>query len=416
MNMSYKGVANLIFLLALFPYISPFNTPFDTQPWALLAALIFTILLLLKRRFFFPRPLIVLLFTTIYAGVIYLIYLSAEEADPLEGLRSLAGYSSLFLLSFASYKTFKYVKIEVFIFAVVVWLLGATFQFLYGPEIVERFVPRIGVLGSWGYRGATSLAPEPAFYATMCAVFLILNEIFYKEKRYRFGSYLAILFISLFQILISYSGVGLLTLLLFLLSKLINVFVVGRSISERAKHFFLALILTIFIIIVIPGLPAHSVRLGYIFTNLLNDPIHLWQDRSVSTRIGNIMRGFYGGLIASHGLGFGLGRLEKGRVPEWLLSLIGVEFSWGGRIMGGFVSAVYELGIAGVILLGAVLRILLNSIKRNERMRGALLTSAIVFFGPRLSFDPLAFPFVGYLLGIHLLYSSEDYYVIRPTS
>jgi hypothetical protein len=406
MSMSYRIIGNLIFLLSLFPYVSPFDTPFDTQPWALFAATVFVVALLVKGKLSFPRPLFLLMVTTIYAAVIYLLYLTIGETDPLGGLRSLAGYASLFLLTFSAYKTFPYVKTNLYIMAVMIWFLAGVAQLLYGPWILEPILPR---LATGGYRGLTSLAPEPAYYAMECCVLLVLNEIFYKEKRYGNWLYLIIIFILVLQIVLSYSGVGLLILLLFLVGKGLSLF----SVNESTRRKLLSLFIISFVIISIGLFSTHPVlresRAGYILGALLTDPRGLLQiDRSVSTRVANVALTLYGGLIETHGLGFGLARSVQEDVPAWLASWLGIERSWGGRTMGGLLSAVYELGVIGAAMVITVWWIIARSILYNSHMRAPLLLNTLVFLLPRHIFDPIAFPLLGYLLGVHLFYAYAD--------
>jgi len=138
----------------------------------------------------------------------------------------------------------------------------------------------------------------------------------------------------------------------------------------------------------------------------------LWRkDPGVSLRLGNTVLVLYGGLVKTHGLGFGLARMGQEKVPEWLASWLGKERSWGGRTMGGLLSAIYELGIIGVIMVITVWWIIARSILRNPHMRPALLSSALVFLLPRHIFDSIAFPLLGYLLGIHLFYAYDNYRV-----
>jgi len=401
--MIYRTIANLIFLLSLFPYVSPFDTPFDTQPWALFAATIFVVALVIKREISFPRPLFLLMVTTIYAGVIYLFYLAVRESDPLGGLRSLAGYASLFMLTFSAYKTFPYVKAKLYITAVIIWFFAGIIQLLYGHWALEPIIPR---LATGGYRGLTSLAPEPAYYAMECCALLVLNEIFYKEKRYRDWVYLVIFLVLVFQIVLSFSGVGLFVLSLFLIIKSSLIFFMGETKKQKKMSLFVIslLVISIYLFAVYPIL--RESRAGYILSELLIDPKRLLQiDLSISTRLSNVTLALYGGLIESHGLGFGLARTGQENIPAWLASRLGIERAWGGRTMGGLLSAIYELGIIGVAMVISVWWIISLSILRNSRMRAALLISTLVFILPRHIFDPIAFPLFGYLLGVHLFYA-----------
>jgi hypothetical protein len=407
MRTTFGTLANIIFLLALFPYVSPLDTPFDTQPWAFLAAFVFVMALLLKRGFSFPCPLFLLMVVTIYAGLIYLLYLAVGESDLLGGLRSFVGYLTLFLLTFVGYKTFRYVRMKIYIAAVIIWFLVGFVQLTYNLRFGEWILPRFSTYHVLLYRGVPSLAPEPAYYATVCAALIVFNEIFYRERKYRTWLYLAVLIMLMFQLIISYSGVGLLILLLFAFAKSLSFLVGGDSIKQKMLSFFVisSIIFVVYLFTLHPALQRS--RAGDLLNQLMMNPMSLLRDPSVSTRVGNIVLVLYGGLLRTYGLGFGLARTGQERIPEWLIALLGIERFWGGRTMGGLLSAIYELGMIGLIMIIAVWWIIVRSILNNRRMRPVLLLSVFVFLLPRHIFDSIAFPLLGYLLGVHLFYTYE---------
>ena len=78
--------------------------------------------------------------------------------------------------------------------------------------------------------------------------------------------------------------------------------------------------------------------------------------------------------------------------------------TFGGKIEGGLVSAIYDLGFIGVIFIFTIFWIVGMSILRNKKMRPALITSAVSLFIPMFIWGSLSFPLFGYILGIHLYY------------
>lgn len=404
--MSYRTVANTILFVALFPYLTFVPTPFDTQPWALIIAMLFGASLLLKG-FSFPRPLWVLLFVAVYALLIYLAYLVLGASDPLDGARSVAVYLSVFFLALASYKTYKYVEVKLFIIAVVIWLLVGVVQLIYDIRFVSWLVPRFPSRLRLGYRGVPSLAPEPAFYATLCIALLILNEIFYKEQKYGSRLYLAIFLALIFQIVISLSGSGLLFLSLFMAVKVLTLFLGDKSTKWKTTSFLSGVIIAITFLLFAQLPMLQQTRGGHLLREASLDPIGLLQrDISVSHRVLNPVIALYGGIVKTWGLGWGLGRIEQEPLPEWLTSWLGIEKSWGGRIHGGLVQSIYELGIVGMLFFfSPIIWIIVRSIFRNQRMRNVCLLSGIVLLSLVTFWSSPAFPLFGYLLGIHLHYA-----------
>jgi len=410
--MSHKSIANIIFILALFPYISPFNTPFDIQPWALITVIIYvTIYILLsKESFSMPYPFWILFFVTIYALFFYLFLLLVNIANPLNGLRSFVGYLSISLFAFTSFKTYKYISVKPFIISVTIWFLVGIVQYIYGPMVTDWIVPRIGSAASWGYRGASSLATEPADYARMCLFFFIFNELFFRERKYGKFLYIVIFIALIFQIILSFSGTGILFIGLIGIYKFLEFILNFNKIKHRVLTFMIiiSIIFAVYIFVKIPLFQRY--RAGDLINKAIKDPISLIiKDPAVSLRVFNPVIAFYGGLIESYGIGFGLGTAEERMLPEWLGFWLGEERLWGGRILGGLVAAVYEIGIVGLLFVIEFLLILFRSVYYNRNfIRSALIFSSILLLFSSFAFASMAFPLLGYLLGIHLFYAYKN--------
>ena len=123
--------SNILLFLVLFPYLSLIQTPFDTQPPAVIfSVLIFSILLIRKDDDLpFPFPLWALFLIFLYALGIYFI-----NSNYYYGMRSLVGYASVFFITFASYKTFKYINIKIYFLSIFIWCFFGTIQLLFNWE------------------------------------------------------------------------------------------------------------------------------------------------------------------------------------------------------------------------------------------------------------------------------------------
>lgn len=106
--LSKRFTSNLLFFVTLFPYLTLVNIGTDTQPNAVFLAGIIFIWCLLTQRTKMPKELLSVLLVSLYAISLYLI-----TSRQFYGFRSLIGYLSVFLISFASYKTHKYVEPKV---------------------------------------------------------------------------------------------------------------------------------------------------------------------------------------------------------------------------------------------------------------------------------------------------------------
>jgi len=233
--------SNILLFLVLFPYLSLIRTPFDTLPFAVIfSILIFSIFLIKKDdNLSFPFPLWTLFLIFLYALGIYFI-----NSDYYYGMRSLTGYASVFFITLASYNTFKYINVKNYIFSIYIWLFFGIAQLLFNKNFGRWLVPRMSTSVE---RGVTSLAVEPSYYATVCIFALILNELFYRNAKYNRKLYYILMCILVFQIIISFSGLGFLFLLVFFFSKCISLIFFNRGI-KRNQVFFPSIIIPLFII------------------------------------------------------------------------------------------------------------------------------------------------------------------------
>lgn len=440
MNMSYGIIATIIFALSLFPYTSIVRTPFDTQPWALIVSIVFAIVLIIKdKNIYFPRPLLILLAIVFYAGLVCAFDIVTGKSNLLGALRVYAEYVSVFTLAFIGYKTFAYINVKIFFIAIGAWFMAGAIQFIFGARVLIDILPRIS---TGGYRGLTSLAPEPALYAAFCVALLVLNEFFYINKKYKTLIYLGIFFLLALQIISSYSGVGVMTLILLGLAKIIQL-IFFKEIKKEKVIIFITIIIIIMSIgiffrpsspkkvtnnpidnITSPSSPVKEVtpssmvgslsetRAGHLLKDSVTNPVAVFQkDLSVSRRLANPVLGIYAGLIKSHGLGMGLAVNNKDTMPAWLTSLLGENRTYGafgGKTEGGLVATIYELGIIGLLFTCTILWVVFYSVFRKTNVRPALLVSTFALFGPMFLFGPIAFPLFGYILGVHLYYLYND--------
>ena len=406
--MKITTISNILLLLVLFPYISLSYTPYDTQPYTLIFSFfIFSILVVKKKNnLSFPRPLGCILLIFLYAICIYHLF-----SDHVYAYRSLAGYASIFFIALASYKTFKYINVKYYIISVFIWLFFGVVQLTTDKYFCSWLLPR---MSSSIERGVTSLAVEPSYYAIVCIFLLILNDIFYIADKYNKLLYFIIMILLSFQILISLSGLGLLFLTIFFFAKIISVLLSGGIVRNFITVCFCGMVSFFFILsfLYIPEL--QSTRGGALLTNAINDPIMLfYADGSIADRASHLLLSFYS-LIYSHGIGLGLGTWNNNvyalinSAGGWIEEIASVDLSIGGRILSGWGSAFFELGIVGVFLFLTVLWIMFFGMRRNRKMRSVYLSSSIVIFSIMCMAVPLAFPLFGYIIGIFLYYNYSD--------
>lgn len=399
--------ANTVFGLTLFPYITPFKNSFDLQPWAFIAGFVFLFVFFwhIKKSgewgmfiASLPKPLVAISIVSVYAGCVLLVGLISGNSTFVFGLRALFSYASVLIFTLFGLVAWRYVKVEVFFVSLGLWFMSAMAQLVWGISATSSVLSR---LSAGGNRGVTALASEPAFYASFCAALIVLNEIFYKEKRYSGYVYIFVFLLLIVQITLSYAGVGLMIFLLLVCAKLINLFFVNEGRVGKLLTFF-TLGIVLFVLGVFYINPRfENTRGGEIFKQAVSSPKAFTSSSpSVSYRLFNPILGIYGGIIETYGVGFGIGAKEVGVIPDWLAKIHGGSRSWGGRIEGGLPGTVYELGLMGAIYSLLITFVYLKSVVSNINMRGAFMVGLFLVLLPFALFGSIAFPLFGLIIGV----------------
>jgi hypothetical protein len=386
-----------LLLTAIFPYLSPIRTPFDTQPWALLVAAIALLVL-----YDGSRPFGVYFLLAGYAALVLAVGLMRGTSRLQEGLRSLVVYFSVAVIAWAASRLFRHFPARLFLAGVGAWLLVGLIQTAVDPGFLSGWLPRLPEFG-FGFvgRGANALAPEPAYFVKVMISLLVLNEFFHKDRRYGRAVYLAVTAAIVSQVVMAKAGVSVVYLGVGAAAKAVSiVWEKGRKekIVAAAAAVFLAAGLAMFSLV--PEL--QKSRAASIIEKAKASPVTLYQkDKSASTRIGNLLWSLYGGLVETKGAGFGMGTDAWGQVPAWMLKYVGVKRPWGGRNGGGLVQGVYELGVIGLVLLIAPLWLMADNLRREKTFRGPVWMSLALIFPASAISDSPAFPLLGLLLGVH---------------
>jgi len=397
-------LGNGLFVLSAFPYISFYHLPSDTQPLALFFAIMIFTIYVKKKNTTMPVQLWLLLLLFLYAILVFFV-----KSDFFFGLRSLAGYASIFLIAFASYKTYKYLDFRIFSYIIYIWLIFGLIQLVYDRTFGDFLLPRL-VSTAWRGGGVNSLAVEPSIYAIICLFFLIFNDFFYQNGKCKRKEYIFLNIILIFQIFISYSGTGFIFMAIYFALK-----VVTELLKNRTYSYIIYYCIGIIIIVIVMTNVSYfmETRPGILLSILFHDPLtFFFNDRSLADRLLHIVLPFIS-LFYSKGLGFGLGTWE--RYSGYLIESMGgvfaalaeIEFSRGGRIMSGWGTPVFELGIIGILYPLCFLSIVAKGLKINRKLFTAILPGGITIFLIIINAVPIAFPLLGYFSGMILYYACE---------
>lgn len=405
-NTLLLAVSNLLFLLSAFPYISPVNLGFDTQPFALLfSGVLFVIISMWKMSIKLNSMMFVLLLLFCCACLYFIINPNLVAA------RSLAGYATLFFVTYASYTTSKYVKIKWFNFAVYVWFGVGVIQLFANKYFLSFLLPR---MSTTEMRGVTSLAVEPSYYSVVCVFLLLINDLFKAVGKQGKKSYALITTLLLIQIVITKSGLGFVFLLVYLCSRFIS-FILKDGIAKHVGKLFLIgfTIIMIFVSFLTIDSLKYSRAGGVLGIAMIDPKLLLISDASIADRMTHAVLSFYS-LLYSYGIGLGLGtwkqhfpdlRHHAGGFIEVMAQFSSLNEN---RIMSGWGTAVYELGFLGLGYMVVFWRVMRKGWKKKNEISLLYISSGITIFLMMSMSVPLAFPLFSYTLGMYMYYGYKS--------
>ena len=394
----------LLIIFSMFPYIEILPLGTDSQPNALLIALI---LFPFCCKWKINRDLAGLLLIAIVG--FFLLFISPKDFN---SIRSLMNYFTLFFVSYVTFYALQRIggiPYKLFKGIIYTWFIIGTVQLLIYPDFMSFLTPRgDSALTMKSGRGIVCLAPEPTFYGLTCLIFGIIAYLNFKDKADIKKIY-CLIAIQLFL----YSRSSLVIFLLMATGGLYLLLVIFSK-----KEYFLKVLVGCMVLGTIGiGLINHysetiaSNRFGMLLLILLEKPeSFLILDASVNERFIHVffpLYGFFSDFGMPHGYGMFPEFMEKSlKMPQFqhLISDYVLDREAPTRIMSGLGSILYELGIAGLVLI-AVLYDVINQLT-NGKTKIVLL---FVILAILLNAIPFSNPLIPFLIGnmVHLSYEKR---------
>lgn len=396
-----KALASLVFLATIFPYVTPLETPFDTQPYALILALLFVVHASVSTGIFsFQIPRYFLILVLILAVALVRFF---EEDPDFGSLRSLVGYVTIVAIGLASYHGFALIKPKLFVVCMGIWFGVAVVQTTFWREFGGVLLSRMSTTAD---RGITGLAVEPSYLAICCVFFLLLNDFFSLRAGYGERAYRAVFVMLVLQVFMAASSLGFILLFVYLLSRLIaqrQLLGFVRASAAGAVLF----VVSALAFAVVPSLAAG--RASQLIEKLSAGPqVLIFTDASIAERLLDVIVAPIS--LGSHGgMGFGLdawatsGQSVIEGAGEFVHKLTLVDpAGHSERLMSGWGAAIFELGLVGVGLVLIFLMLANRSVRHSAGIAERRITSAsaITIFVMMMIAVPLAFPLFGYFIGI----------------
>ncbi len=385
----------------LFPYLRIIPLHLDAQPNAMLLSV--PIIFVLGKRNV-PKEIAFILFVLVFAICIFIL-----SNFSLIGLRSLANYISLFLISYATYLSLVRldgIPYKLFCYSVYIWFIVGAIQFFISPSFGGLLTLR-GDEGSMSHgRGVSSLAAEPTYYGMICIFLFIINYLNFRGlKRYRLLSVLIFLqlIFSKSTTCILFLGLSLGVYGIYLIFKSRNrilvasSIVVGLVVANYAIKFYI---------------DCQNSRLSSVLDVLYNNPENfLLMDRSVNLRFMHSffpVKGFFDNLGFPHGLAsFNEYLVPLSQEPNWNI-LLPYSYKEEFRINSAIGGILFELGIFAIpffIVLYKCLR-KLSLLGFNGVLCGIVLISMML---NNMPFSQAILPFIiGNLIYLYRLNTTAE--------
>ena len=324
-----KGIFILFLFFIFFPFVSPIKTSTDMQPYSV----VFAFILLPFFKLTITRSQLYILLLPLVAIVV--LFFSDFSFN---SLRSLYNYISLFIIYYVSYKVLKSNVLNVksiIKFFLSVWISIGLLQATIKKDLLTFLISESRTTEN---RGATSLAPEPTFFAIILIYFLLF--IFQLNLKNKNKYYIAIIFSILLVAKSSMGFVYLLVMFFYILLTKLNFKLFLITISS-------CLLLSISISFFVDS------RLYELAMIFIENPSNLIMfDASINDRFFQIyfsIKGFFQFYFLPHGFSY-WGKYLAIEVPKYSDYVMVDYFSSDGRIMSGLGSLLFELGFFGLLL------------------------------------------------------------------
>ena len=310
--------------------------------------------------------------------------------------RSLFNYSQLFFVSFVAYLVLKTERInfEFFLkFTIMIWIIVGLIQTFYMKDFLTFLVRNPRMIGE--SRGVVSLAAEPTFYGIILLfLMLFLFHVEYKNKKFFvFICILGIVFLAKSSMVF-----------LFLVIMIFFYFLTHLSLKSI---FYIIFFISIFPYLIFEFMS--DSRISYLMFEFLNEPgLLLEKDFSITDRLFHIffsLKGFVDNSMLPNGF-LSWETFMSDQIKEYTAAgIISPDYGQhhararGGRIISGYGSAFFELGIVAVLipvsLIGLYYSLYKDDLKKFFFF--SLFVNAIMFSGIPIGFSIFAF-YIGFLI------------------
>jgi len=350
----------LLLIFCFFPFLNIFRLPTDSQPNALFLSIIIILLNYRQIKEKFPVKLVLFIFIAFLAFILLLF----SELN-IDSIFSFTSYVSLLLIPLAVYISLRKIggiPKKIFFYAVLIWGFVAIIQRFVYVDFLSFLLYRNSGAGLMG-RGVNSLAPEPTYYGSILALFLIIYFINFSPMKNKYILYIIILQLILLSLSTTIIAIIFATLLIYILVQILYL---------RFNKTVIFILLSIFSFISVSLyffnesiLETRIYKIAQIF---INNPDIILLDESINERVNHAFFPLIS-IYDHYGLPNGFNKFQdyiifKMKNKSFNVFFYNIDLDHYKKIMSAYGAVFFELGILGLAIpfyLYSIFRIVLKS-------------------------------------------------------
>lgn len=380
MNQSPTNYFNVIiyfslFLFCFFPFLNILQLPIDSQPNALIIAIV--VLIINPRFVLYKIPLNLILLFLIFC--IATIQLFSSEFI-FESFTSYISYISLIIVPLAVYIVLVKqdgLSFKLFYRVVLIWSFVAVVQKFFLPEFLSFLQFRSSGSSLMG-RGVTSLAPEPTYFGTVITLFLIIYFLNSFNKNSILLLWVLIIDLVFFSISSTVIAVILISTFIYYVIDFLRFKFSFKRIVILFFIFFLILLIGVFLESIEP-----DIRLFKIVGVVFSSPELILLDESINERLNHALFpviNLYDNYLLPGGYNnFDKYILLKSHQEAYSIFFENLNIDHYKKIMSGFGASIFELGIFGLLIPLFIYSLLSKYLKYDKIRYLYILLNVLLF-------------------------------------
>ena len=290
MNYIKIKLVPLFFFFSLMPFVSPLPVNTDTQPVALLIAIMIFFTDFFQKKIYLSKFEIYFLLLACFSFLFIGLYGDFE-------IRHRIGLLAAFFLYYVMINNYEYLSPKILSLVTIITFIGLNWHmihsesFVYFAELVTRTIKVKEMAG----RGISGFAPENSFTAALALTYILCFVYLRDARKINSGFFYFHVGLNIISILLTQSGTGI------IFSILLIGF--GLLLQTTLKQKIYILVLSVVLSTIIVNSFLVDTRGGNLFYLIIQNPAYIFIDSSLQER----WIGLHVGIVSLFNYPFGIG-------------------------------------------------------------------------------------------------------------